>query len=96
TRAGFQALPLPLPKSLAHSRASAHARRPEFVRIGREGMPVTVSKVEDIGRQKIVREQFAGQPIAIVVPEDEDIPADHRVNFEPSGINIYADSWRAG
>ncbi|MGO7726230.1 ABC transporter ATP-binding protein, partial [Rhizobium ruizarguesonis] len=37
--------------------------RPEFVRSGREGMPVTVSKVEEIGRQKIVRAQFAGRPI---------------------------------
>ncbi|QKK34511.1 ABC transporter ATP-binding protein (plasmid) [Rhizobium indicum] len=70
--------------------------RPEFIRLGREGMPVTVSKVEDIGRQKIVRARFAGQPIAIVVPEDADIPADARVTFDPSAISIYADSWRVG
>ncbi|MBA5804900.1 ABC transporter ATP-binding protein [Rhizobium changzhiense] len=70
--------------------------RPEFIRLGREGMPVIVSKVEDIGRQKIVRARFAGQPIAIVVPEDADIPADARVTFDPSAISIYADSWRVG
>ncbi|MGO8090743.1 ABC transporter ATP-binding protein [Rhizobium leguminosarum] len=70
--------------------------RPEFIRLGREGMPVTISKVEDIGRQKIVRARFAGQPIAIVVPEDADIPADARVTFDPSAISIYADSWRVG
>ncbi|MDO6966909.1 ABC transporter ATP-binding protein [Rhizobium alvei] len=68
--------------------------RPEFIRLGREGMPVTVTKVEDIGRQKIVRAAFAGKPIAIVLPEDGEIPTDARVSFDPQGINIYADSWR--
>ena len=68
--------------------------RPEYVRLGREGMSVTVSKVEDIGRQRIVRADFAGQPIAIVLPEDGEVPADARIRFDPDGINIYADSWR--
>ncbi|MFC3076210.1 ABC transporter ATP-binding protein [Shinella pollutisoli] len=70
--------------------------RPEFVRLGREGMPVSIRKVEDIGRQKIVRADFAGKPIAIVVPEDGEIPAEPRVAFDPAAINIYADSWRVG
>ena len=70
--------------------------RPEFIRIGREGMPVTINRVEDIGRQKIVRADFAGQPISIVVTEDAEIPAEARVTFDPSAINIYADSWRVG
>ncbi|MFD1327926.1 ABC transporter ATP-binding protein [Mycoplana ramosa] len=70
--------------------------RPEFVRLGREGMHVRVNKVEDIGRQKIVRAEFAGNPIAIVIPEDGEIPADPRVTFDPSAINIYANSWRVG
>jgi glycerol transport system ATP-binding protein len=66
------------------------------VHLGREGHPVTISKVEDIGRQKIVRAEFAGKPIAIVVPEDGEIPAEPRVTFDPAAINIYADSWRIG
>jgi glycerol transport system ATP-binding protein len=70
--------------------------RPEFIRIGREGMPVAINRVEDIGRQKIVRASFAGQPLAIVVTEDWDIPADARVTFDPAAINIYANSWRVG
>jgi glycerol transport system ATP-binding protein len=70
--------------------------RPEFVRLGREGMPVSISRVEDIGRQRIVRARFAGQPIAIIVPEDGEIPADARVTFDPAAISIYADSWRVG
>ena len=70
--------------------------RPEFVRLGREGMPVSVAKVEDIGRQKIVRASFAGQLLSIVVPEDAEIPADPKITFVPEGVGIYADSWRVG
>ena len=70
--------------------------RPEFVRLGHEGMPVSVVKVEDIGRQKIVRAQFAGNPLSIVIPEDADIPAEPKVTFVPEGVGIFADSWRVG
>ena len=70
--------------------------RPEFVRLGREGMPVVISKVEDIGRQKIVRATFANRPIAIVVHEDGEIPAEPKITFDPAAINIYADNWRVG
>jgi glycerol transport system ATP-binding protein len=68
--------------------------RPEFVRLGREGHPVTVTKVEDIGRQKIVRATFAGQSIAAILSEEGEVPAEARVSFDPAAINIYADSWR--
>jgi glycerol transport system ATP-binding protein len=68
--------------------------RPEFVKIGTEGMPVTVRKVEDIGRHKIVRAELEGREIAAVLREDEEVPADPRVAFEAEGINLYADSWR--
>lgn len=70
--------------------------RPEFVSLGREGMPVAITKVEDIGRHKIVRARFADQPISIIVDEDGEIPAEPRVTFDPKAINIYADSWRVG
>ncbi|MCM2473539.1 ABC transporter ATP-binding protein [Rhizobium sp. CG5] len=68
--------------------------RPEFVRLGREGMPVTIDKIEDIGRQKIIRASFAGYPVAIVAREDDEIPADPRLSFDLSAVSIYADSWR--
>lgn len=70
--------------------------RPEFITLGREGMPVTISKVEDIGRHKIVRASFAGHPLTVVVPEDGDIPSEPHVSFDPKAIGIYADSWRVG
>ncbi|MEP4422889.1 MAG: ABC transporter ATP-binding protein, partial [Nitratireductor sp.] len=68
--------------------------RPEFVRIGRQGMPATIHKVEDIGRQKIVRAVVDGHALAAVLPEDGEIPAEPRISFAPEGINIYAGSWR--
>jgi glycerol transport system ATP-binding protein len=68
--------------------------RPEYVRLGSEGMPVSVSKVEDIGRHKVVRASLEGREIAAILGEDESIPADPKITFDPAGINIYADSWR--
>ncbi|EUC00365.1 Glycerol-3-phosphate-transporting ATPase [Rhizobium sp. CF080] len=70
--------------------------RPEFIRIGREGMAITVTRVEDIGRRKIVRANLAGQQIAIVASEDIEFPAEPRVTFDPGALNIYANSWRVG
>ncbi len=70
--------------------------RPEFVRIGREGAPVTVDKVEDIGRLRIVRTTLEGQKVAIALQEGMELPADPRVTFDARGINIYADSRLVG
>lgn len=84
-----------LPKISANAKTELGIR-PEFVRLGREGMHVRVNKVEDIGRQKVVRAEFAGKPLAIVLPEDGEIPAEPRITFDPSAINIYANSWRVG
>jgi glycerol transport system ATP-binding protein len=70
--------------------------RPEFMDITRKGMPMTIRKVEDIGRQKIVRGELAGQAVSIVMKEGSNIPADPHVSFRDEGINIYADSWRVG
>jgi glycerol transport system ATP-binding protein len=68
--------------------------RPEYIRLSRQGIPVAITKVEDIGRQKIVRAELDGHPIAVVVPEDGEIPAEPHVAFDEAGINLYADSWR--
>ncbi|MFC6487639.1 ABC transporter ATP-binding protein [Nitratireductor sp. GCM10026969] len=68
--------------------------RPEFVRLGREGMPVSITKVEDIGRRKIVHASLEGETIAAIVKEDMEIPAEPHVVFDPAHLNLYADSWR--
>ncbi len=68
--------------------------RPEYVRVGRDGMAVSVSKVEDVGRHKVVHAQLQGRDIAAIIGEDDEVPAEPRIRFDPAGINIYADSWR--
>ncbi|UGY10267.1 ABC transporter ATP-binding protein [Phyllobacterium pellucidum] len=70
--------------------------RPEYVRLGRLGMPVQIAKVEDIGRHKIVRTRLGTQEIAVIVGEGQEIPAEPHIAFDPKGINIYANSWRVG
>ena len=68
--------------------------RPEYVRLGRTGMPVTITKIEDIGRHKVVRATLEGREIAVIVGEDQEVPAEPKVSFDPAGINLYANSWR--
>lgn len=70
--------------------------RPEFMEISKKGLPLSVDKVEDIGRLRIVRARLAGQKVSIVVAEDAEIPAHPHVVFADKGVNIYADSWRVG
>jgi glycerol transport system ATP-binding protein len=69
--------------------------RPEFVRLvpRGQGMPVTVTRVEDIGSERIVRADFNGQKLVAIIGEGESVPTDTDVVFDPSALNLYADSW---
>lgn len=71
--------------------------RPEFISLsaGDEGLPVTIKRVEDVGRHKIVRADFHGTEINVIVAEGENISPDaNRIVFDTAGVNVYADSWR--
>ena len=71
--------------------------RPEFTRLvaAGEGLPITVSRVEDVGRHRIVRAELFGHPINALSPEGAPISPDMTgVAFDPAGINVYADDWR--
>jgi glycerol transport system ATP-binding protein len=71
--------------------------RPEFTSLSAddEGLPVTIKRVEDVGRHKIVRADFHGAEINILAAEGAEISPDmNRVVFDPTGINVYSDSWR--
>ncbi|MFP3920489.1 MAG: ABC transporter ATP-binding protein [Dichotomicrobium sp.] len=93
-RLGEHTVTLPEPVKLTDSARTELGIRPEYVTLGREGMPAAITRVEDIGRQKIVHLSFEGQDIAAVVPENSEIPAEPRISFDPKGINVYIDSWR--
>ncbi|WP_339948770.1 ABC transporter ATP-binding protein [uncultured Albimonas sp.] len=70
--------------------------RPEFARLSAtEGLPVSIERVEDVGRHRIVRATLSGTPISIVAPEGQPLGADMtRVVFDPAQINVYRDDWR--
>jgi glycerol transport system ATP-binding protein len=68
--------------------------RPEYVRLGREGLPVSVRRVEDLGRHKVVWATLGGREIAAILGEDAPVPAEPHVSFAPEGINVYARSRR--
>ncbi|MGD9912862.1 MAG: ABC transporter ATP-binding protein [Rhizobiaceae bacterium] len=91
---GDMRVALPSPAAVDGSAKVELGVRPEYVRLGRSGTPVEITKVEDIGRQKIVRAKLAGREIAAVLEEDGEIPADPHIEFDPKGINLYANSWR--
>lgn len=68
--------------------------RPEHARLSRngDGLPVTVRKVEDVGRHKIVRAELMGHEISVLAAEDLDIDGEQaRVVFDSARVNVYAD-----
>ncbi|MBU1335793.1 MAG: ABC transporter ATP-binding protein [Alphaproteobacteria bacterium] len=93
-RLGSLSISLPGAATAAAGARTELGVRPEYVRIGRDGVPMKLRAVEDIGRHKIVRGSIEGCELAAIVPEGDEIPADPHVRFDPRGINIYADSWR--
>jgi hypothetical protein len=60
----------------------------------------TTKATDDIRQQIDLLGQATGESvggireIAAVIGEDESVPAEPKVRFDPAGINIYADSWR--
>ena len=92
-RIGTQAVALPGRPAQALDRAELGIR-PEYVRVGREGLAAEIRKVEDLGRHRVVRAAIEGHPIAAILAEDAELPAEPRIAFDPAGINLYANSWR--
>jgi glycerol transport system ATP-binding protein len=70
--------------------------RPEYVSLtDGDGLPVTVTRVEDVGRHRIVRADLSGTQINIVLPEGMPLPADaSKVVFAPEQIGVFEDDWR--
>jgi glycerol transport system ATP-binding protein len=70
--------------------------RPEFVQVTREaGLPVQVSRIDDVGRLKILELSLDGIPIKAVAGEDTDIPStDARIRFDIAHVNVYSDGHR--
>lgn len=70
--------------------------RPEDIRLAHGavegGLPVTLRRLEDIGRLKIARVTFEDREMNIVVPEDQTVAADNLVAVPlPARVHVYAD-----
>lgn len=70
--------------------------RPEYCSLtDGAGLPVTIRRVEDVGRHRIVRADLFGQACNILAPEGMAISPDMtRVAFAAGKISVYADDWR--
>ncbi len=70
--------------------------RPEYCALTTgAGLPVTVQRVEDVGRHRVIRATMFGAPFNIIAPEGTPIAADDtRVQVVADKINVYADDWR--
>ncbi|SMO99723.1 ABC transporter ATP-binding protein [Paracoccus laeviglucosivorans] len=68
--------------------------RPEYAHLSETGLPVTIRRIEDVGRHRIVRAELAGAAFNITMPEDAPMPADPHVHLMPGKLGIYADDWR--
>ena len=68
--------------------------RPEFVRLAPsgEGLPISITAVEDIGRFKIVRAKLEGYSFDAVLPEGAEVPEGASAVVDPARISIYQDS----
>ncbi len=93
---GPQAIALAAAAKVSPEKKMELGVRPEHVRVGSEGIPVRVERVEDAGRLKIVRAKVEGHDIAAIVSEDANIPAEAHLSFAPAGVHLYADGWRIG
>jgi glycerol transport system ATP-binding protein len=71
--------------------------RPEFVSFGTEGLPATVTRVTDIGKNRVVEARLGDLRVNAVLSEDAPVPAGstHLV-FDGDQTRLYADGWLAG
>lgn len=68
--------------------------RPEFVSFTQNGIPVTIEKVEDLGRYRVVTVKHETETFKMVVQEDAEIPTDNpAVSFDPDQTHLYCDDW---
>jgi glycerol transport system ATP-binding protein len=68
--------------------------RPEFVRLSAtgDGVPVTVQRIDDIGRLKVARVQLDGRTLNVRVAEDAAVDGDAaRIVFDPGHVHLYVD-----
>ena len=68
--------------------------RPEFIRFDPAGIPVTLERVEDLGRYQIATVFHDEDRIKILVPEEEGVPTENpRIVFDSEKTRLYCNNW---
>ena len=68
--------------------------RPEFVEFADDGIPVSIEKVEDLGRYQVLTLTHESEIIKMVMTEDQTIPSENpRIQFDPHHTKVYCDDW---
>jgi glycerol transport system ATP-binding protein len=68
--------------------------RPEFIRFASEGLPVTIERVADVGRFRIVDARHGDQLIKVLVGEGDEMPREQgHLRFDAQRTQVYADGW---
>jgi glycerol transport system ATP-binding protein len=71
--------------------------RPEFVRFAPQGIPVSVARVADAGRHRIVETRHGDTVIRVLLDEADAVPAGSaHLAFDPAFTRLYVDGWLAG
>lgn len=70
--------------------------RPEYATLtAGDGLPITIRRVEDVGRHRIIRGDVAGATVNVIAPEGMAVDAGlTHVRFQPERVNVYANDWR--
>ncbi|WP_029372082.1 ABC transporter ATP-binding protein [Paracoccus sp. TRP] len=69
--------------------------RPEHATlVASGGLSLTIRRIEDVGRHRLVRGEVMGRPLNVVMPEGMPVEGLPQVAFAPQKINVYADDWR--
>ncbi|MBF0278099.1 MAG: ABC transporter ATP-binding protein [SAR324 cluster bacterium] len=68
--------------------------RPEFVRFDDAGIPVSIERIEDLGRFKIATVAHEGDVIKLLVPDEVKIPENSpKIMFDPERTHLYCNNW---
>ena len=68
--------------------------RPEFISFSDKGIPVTIEKIDDLGRFQIVTVSHEQDTIKLVIGEDDAVPSESaKIQFDPANTHVYSDSW---
>lgn len=70
--------------------------RPEFVTLTKgDGLPVSINRIQDAGRHKVINATLFDAEINIVADADLAIETDMtNVTFDPNKVGIFCDDWR--